>query len=143
MTPSIPTPRKPSLRPVQPSSLPAGRYGGEGGKSGRGLVIGLATLLIVVAAIKTWQYVNADVVWSPPAREQRVLPAEPLLEGLDALHGDALQSRIDALIAAVQCADTGACAGVDNPGRVRLRPSLVYREAVVQLRRRLAVEATP
>ncbi len=143
MNPSIPTPRKSSLRAAQHASLQAGRYGGEGGKSGRGLVIGLATLLVVVAAIKTWQYVNADVVWSPPARAQRALPPEPLLEGLDALHGAALQARIDALVAAVGCADTGACTGVDNPGRVRLRPSLVYREAVVTLRKRQATEARP
>lgn len=143
MNPSIPTPRKSSLRVTPRSSLPAGAYGGEGGKSGRGLVIGLATLLIVVAAIKTWQYVNSDVVWAPPSKAQRVLPAEPLLEGLDALHGEALQARIDALVLAVGCADTGACTGVDHPGRVRLRPSLVYREAVVSLRKRLAAEARP
>lgn len=128
-----------------PKALSRGRdprqvatYGGESGRSGRGLVIGLALLLVVIVAIKGYQFVASGASWAPPKPPARELPREPLLEGEELLEGDALQARMAALRAAVECVERSACEGVDDPGRVRARPSLPFREALRRLQKRAA-----
>ncbi len=92
-------------------------------------------------AWKGYQLAQGDVSLQVLQTPTRSLPVEPLLQGLDALEGEAREARIAALILAIGCCDTGRCEGVDAPDRVRQRPSLAFREAAAQLRALQAQEA--
>ncbi len=111
-------------------------YGGEGGTSGRTLVVALVVILLALFLIKGWQLLESGGTFGPIAPPKRALPVEPLLEGLDGLQGEALQARMRALAAAVTCIERGQCADVADPGRVRTRPSLPFREALRGLQRK-------
>lgn len=115
-------------------------YGGEGGQNGRGLVVALGVILLAIFIVKGWQIVESGAVLGPPKPPQRALPDEPLLQGEDALHGDALAARLQALQAAVVCIEREQCEEVADPGRVRARPSLPFRESLRRLQKRAAAE---
>jgi hypothetical protein len=111
-------------------------YGGEGGTSGRTLVVALVVILLALFLIKGWQMLESGGSFGPVSPPKRTLPAEPLLDGLDTLEGEALQARMRALGGAIACIERGTCTDVADPGRVRTRPSLPFREALRGLQRR-------
>ncbi len=140
----VPPVADPPVAELPPASPGKHRhYGGPEGRSGKGLVMGLATLLLLVMAWKGWQLAEGDVSLQMMKAPARTMPAEPLLEGLDALQGPARDARLAALVRAIDCCDKGSCEGVDAPERVRQRPSLAFREAAAQLRELQAQEARP